>query len=31
MIEAEASRHGLERVSSDSMDRWATVTFKKIQ
>ena len=30
MIEAEASRHGLERVSSDSMDRWATVTFKKI-
>ena len=31
MTEAEASRHGLERVSSDTMDRWATVTFKKIQ
>lgn len=31
MIEAEASRHGLERISSDSMDSWATVTFKKIQ
>ena len=31
MIEAEASRHGLERVSSDSMDSWATVIFKKIQ
>ena len=31
MTEAEASRHGLERISSDTMDRWATVTFKKIQ
>ena len=31
MTEAEASRHGLERVSSDSMDSWATVIFKKIQ
>lgn len=29
MVEAEASRHGLERTSSDSMDHWATVTFRK--
>ena len=30
MVEAEAARQGLERISSESMDRWATVTFKKI-
>ena len=29
MTEAEAARQGLERLSSDSMDDWATVTFRK--
>ena len=29
MIEAEAARQGLQRISSDSMERWATVTFRK--
>ena len=30
MIEAEAVRQGLERTGSDSLDRWATVTFRKL-
>lgn len=31
MIEAEASRHGLELTGTDSMDRWAVMTFYKKQ
>ena len=30
MIEAEAARQGLELTGSDGLDRWATVTFRKL-
>ena len=30
MIEAEAVRQGLEPLGSDSLERWATVTFRKL-
>ena len=30
MTEAEAVRHGLEPIGSDTLDRWATVTFRKL-
>ena len=30
MIEAEAVRQGLEPLDSDSLERWATVTFRKL-
>lgn len=29
MIEAEAKRQGLEYIGSDSLERWATITFRK--
>lgn len=30
MIEAEAERQGLERTGSDSLEKWATITFRKL-
>ena len=30
MVEAEAVRQGLERIGSESLERWATITFRKL-